>query len=74
MKLKEVDIDNLKTSRKESTVFCIPEMMSLFECYERHDFDPQRCMKQSEVLEKCYAAHKAAANTSKDKRLNKASN
>lgn len=59
MKLKEVSLDKLEASKKESDVVCISEMMSLFDCYEKHDFTRGPCQQYISALEHCYSSFRA---------------
>ena len=60
MALKDVSLDKLKEQRTESNVVCITEMMSLFDCFEKSDFNTENCQAQAATLEQCYASHMTA--------------
>lgn len=58
MKLKEVTPAYLeKGAKKESSVFCIEEMMSVFECYEKHEFRREPCENFVQALEHCFSTN-----------------
>jgi len=59
MKLKDVTIKSLEESKKESDLVCMTEMMSLFECLEKHDFDQKLCQQHANALEHCYSSFRA---------------
>lgn len=72
MKLKDVTVASLKDSKKESDVICIPEMMSLFDCFEKNDFNTSVCQQQAKALEHCYTTHTARKNEVKTKKIQQA--
>lgn len=55
MKLKDVSVESLKEVKKLEDVVCITEMMSLFDCFEKNDFDSRPCLQLSKALEDCYS-------------------
>lgn len=58
MKLKDVTIESLKESAsKKNVVTCLPEMMSLFDCLEKHDFDKKACSECVAKLEDCHTSN-----------------
>lgn len=69
MKLKEVTLDSLESNKKEKDVLCIQEMMNLFDCFEKNEFDRKACEQQAKVLEHCYSSSMDAKAESKAKRL-----
>lgn len=60
MVLKDVSVDKIKEQRPESNVVCISEMMALFECFEKSDFNANTCKLQADTLEQCYNNHMTA--------------
>lgn len=61
LKLKEVTLDKLQTKDKERDVYCITEMMNLFDCFEKNDFDRTTCKQHVLALEHCVTSHKNKA-------------
>lgn len=59
MKLKDVTLDKLHEQRAVSDVACINEMMTLFDCFEKSDYNSVACQQQANLLEQCYTAHMA---------------
>lgn len=57
MKLKEVTLETLQEKKQGSEPVCMHEMMSLFECFERNDFDKKLCQQQATALENCFSAN-----------------
>lgn len=68
LKLKEVTLSSLESNRKESDVFCIQEMMNLFDCFEKNEFDRKACEQQAKVLENCYTTNQSLKLERKAKR------
>lgn len=57
MRLKEVTDKKLQEVTKKQQISCMNELMTLLECYEKHDFSTESCSKQAHVLENCYTTH-----------------
>lgn len=58
MKLKDITIDDLNQKSKDSQDTCINEMMALFDCFEKNDFDKAQCKQHVSALEHCVNSHK----------------
>lgn len=57
MKLKDVTIDSLKKDKGiKGDVVCIQEMMNLFNCFEKHDFERGPCLPSINALDNCYSS------------------
>lgn len=69
MKLKEVTIESLEDKKRESDVVCIQELMSLFDCFEKNEFDRKSCLQQAKALENCYSTSQDMRIEMKKKRL-----
>lgn len=54
LKLKDVTVETLEASRREDDVVCLTEMMSLFDCFEKHEFNRTPCQQHVLALEHCY--------------------
>lgn len=52
--LKDLSIESINKSKEVSDVVCLPEMMSLFDCLSKHEFDKNFCKEQSTILQNCY--------------------
>lgn len=68
MKLKEVTVKTLKEEKHETDVVCITQMMSLFDCFERNEFDRTLCKQHVDDLELCYSSYLKNKNTNKMKK------
>lgn len=68
MKLKEVTLDSLESNKRETDVVCIQEMMSLFDCFEKNEFDRKACEQQAKLLEHCYSTNMDRKAESKARR------
>lgn len=57
--LPHVTIDSIMDKNKslKGDLACIPEMMTLFDCFEKHDFNRAQCKQQMQNLESCYSNH-----------------
>lgn len=75
MKLKDVTDEYLERGTKESDVVCINEMMSLFECFEKHEFQREPCENFVKSLEQCYStkATKKAESKERMKQISRSS-
>lgn len=79
MKLKPVTVEALeeKASRVDKNdVVCLPEMMNLFDCLSKHEFDKNLCKLQATTLQTCYsnfleAKKKAHAQSAEFRRTRK---
>lgn len=69
MKLKEVTVSSLESTRKETDLFCIQEMMNLFDCFEKNEYDRKACEQQAKILENCYTTNQALKQERKARRL-----
>lgn len=54
-KLPEITPESIELSKREKDVVCINEMMTLFDCFQKHEFDKTFCEKQAMALENCYS-------------------
>lgn len=69
MALKEVTQTSLEKGAKRDTgVFCIQEMMSVFDCYEKHEFKREPCENLVKALEQCYSINMDKRLEGKDRR------
>lgn len=56
MKLKDITIKDLEEKQtRTSDVVCLTEMMSLFDCFERNEFDRSPCQQHVQALQKCHS-------------------
>lgn len=67
MKLKPVTIESLQASKTETDVVCLTEMMSLFECFEKHEFDRSPCQQHVSALDHCYSKYRIEKGKKKSK-------
>ena len=72
MKLKDVTIESIEGKKQGKETACMPEMMSLFECLERNEFNDKPCLGQAKTLENCYSTHMIEKRTAKALRQQKA--
>lgn len=68
MTLKEVTSKTLEKGTRETDVVCISEMMSLFECFEKHEFQRGPCENFAKSLEQCYTANMIKKAEGKERR------
>lgn len=60
MKLKDVTVESLSEKQTmKSDVVCIQEMMTLFDCFEKHDFERGPCQSSILALENCYSGFRS---------------
>lgn len=60
MKLREITPDYLKKKEKnqgKNDVVCLPEMMTLFDCLSKNEYDKRLCIQQAKSLQNCYSAY-----------------
>lgn len=67
MKLKDVSIESLVEEKNTSDVVCLTEMMSLFDCFEKHEFNRSLCQKHVMALEHCYSSFRSERGKKKAK-------
>lgn len=69
LKLQPIKLEQLIDKKEKITdVVCVPEMMKLFDCLSKHEFDKTKCVQQTKSLEQCYVTSKAAQKDLKVKR------
>lgn len=73
MKLKDVTIEKLEQQKRIDDKACIPEMMTLFDCLEKSEFNRQVCQSHVESLQSCYSNFLEKRRVEKEKRKNKSS-
>lgn len=56
LKLADKKLEHIEAAdkTKERDVSCMTEMMRLFECYERNEFDRAHCKAEIDKLNNCY--------------------
>lgn len=59
MKLKDVTIESLDRQKKETDVVCLTEMMSLFDCFEKNEFNRKHCENHVKSLENCFTSYRS---------------
>lgn len=67
MKLKDVTIESLDKQKKQSDVVCLTEMMSLFDCFEKNEFNRAHCENFVTNLENCYTSYQKSRDQMKAK-------
>lgn len=55
--LPEVTPETIRDARKEKDIVCMSEMMTLFDCFQKHEFDKNQCENQAKALEHCYKSY-----------------
>lgn len=56
MKLKDISVDKLKEGQMEIDNVCNQEMMALFDCFEKNDFNAVICKQQAVALAQCHGS------------------
>lgn len=67
IQLAHISKQSIELLKKPEDVACIAEMMTLFECFNLHDYDRNKCQQQAQNLENCYTKHMISKRDHKER-------